>query len=32
VGAYMKDNLRLEIEGTDFNGHLGTQRQEIKLK
>ena len=31
IGAYMKGNLQLEIEGTDFNGHIGTQRQEIKL-
>ncbi|MDD3162158.1 MAG: hypothetical protein PHX49_09575, partial [Bacteroidales bacterium] len=31
VGAYMKGNLQLEIEGTDLNGHIGTQRQEIKL-
>ncbi len=31
VGAYMKGNLQLEIEGTDLNGHIGTQRQEIYL-
>ncbi|MDD3161333.1 MAG: hypothetical protein PHX49_05335 [Bacteroidales bacterium] len=31
IGAYMKGNLRLEIEGSDLNGHIGTQRQEIKL-
>ncbi len=31
VGAYMKGNLQLEIEGTDLNGHIGTQRQEINL-
>ncbi len=29
VGALMKGNLQLEIEGTDLNGHIGTQRQEI---
>ncbi|MDD4638058.1 MAG: hypothetical protein PHV66_10725, partial [Bacteroidales bacterium] len=32
VGAYMKGNLQLEIEGTDLNGHIGTQREEINLK
>jgi len=31
VGAIMKGNLQLEIEGTDLNGHIGTQRQEINL-
>ena len=31
VGAYMKEKLQLEIEGTDLNGHIGTQRQEINL-
>ncbi|MDD4821358.1 MAG: hypothetical protein PHI48_02190 [Bacteroidales bacterium] len=31
VGAYMKGNLQLEIEGTDLNGHIGTQRQQINL-
>ena len=31
VGAYMKGNLQLEIEGTDLNGHIGTQRQVINL-
>ncbi len=32
VGAYMKGNLQVEIEGTDLNGHIGTQRQEIYIK
>ena len=32
VGAYMKGNLQLEIEGTDLNGHIGNQRQEIHIK
>ncbi|HEY5569998.1 MAG TPA: hypothetical protein VIK42_00815, partial [Bacteroidales bacterium] len=32
VGAYMKGNLQLEIEGTDLNGHIGTFRQDIHLK
>ncbi len=31
VGALMKGNLQLEIEGTDLNGHIGTQRQDIYL-
>ncbi len=32
VGAYMKENLQLEIEGTDLNGHIGTQRQTIHIE
>ncbi|MDD4637589.1 MAG: hypothetical protein PHV66_08305 [Bacteroidales bacterium] len=32
VGAYMKGNLQLEIEGTDLNGHIGTFRQDIRIK
>ncbi len=32
VGAYMKGNLQLEIEGTDLNGHIGTFRQDIQIK
>jgi len=31
VGALMKGSLQLEIEGTDLNGHIGTQRQDINL-
>ncbi len=31
VGALMKGNLQLEIEGTDLKGHIGTQRQVIDL-
>jgi len=31
VGALMKGNLQLEIEGTDLNGHIGTFRQEIQV-
>jgi len=32
VGAYMKENLQLEIEGTDLKGHIGTQRQNIYIE
>jgi len=32
VGAYMKENLQLEIEGSDLNGHIGTFRQDILIK
>ncbi len=32
VGAYMKGNLQLEIEGTDLKGHIGTQRQNIYIE
>ncbi len=31
VGALMKGNLQMEIEGTDLNGHIGTFRQEIQV-
>lgn len=29
VGAYMKDNLQIEIEGSDLNGHIGRIQQVI---
>lgn len=31
VGAFMKDNLQLEIEGSDLNGHIGTKRQPVTI-
>ncbi len=31
VGASMKDNLQLEIEGSDLNGHIGTKQQPVIL-
>ncbi|MDD4636640.1 MAG: hypothetical protein PHI48_13550 [Bacteroidales bacterium] len=31
VGASMKDNLQIEIEGSDLNGHIGTKRQPVIL-
>jgi len=31
VGASMKDNLQIEIEGSDLNGHIGTKRQPVTL-
>lgn len=32
VGAYMKEDLQIEIEGSDLNGHIGRLQQSIKLQ